>query len=64
MHTERDLLLVSLFTFLTVTLWIFFELVKTTKTTTITTPIQQIITPFSSTLDTDILTVIEGRASY
>ena len=26
--TDRDMLLVSVFTFLTVSLWIFFELVK------------------------------------
>lgn len=61
MDGDRDLLLVSFFTFLTVFLWIFFELVKTTKTTTVTPTVARVISPFSSTLDTDILSVLEKR---
>ncbi len=64
MEDDRDLLLISLFTFLTVGLWIFFELVKTTKTTTLTPTIQQAITPLTPTLDTDILTVLENKQTY
>lgn len=64
MDNDRDLLLVSVLTFLTVSLWIFFELVKTTKTTTIETNVQQIITPFSSRIDTDILKSLESRKNY
>lgn len=64
MEKDRDLLLVSIFTFLTISLWIFFELVKTTKTTTVSTKIQQIITPFNSTFDTDILKSLENRKTY
>lgn len=64
MEDDRDLLLISLFTFLTVGLWIFFELVKTTKTTTLTPTVQQAITPLTPTLDTDILTVLENKQTY
>jgi len=62
--SDRDLLLVSIFTFLTVLSWIFFELVKTVKTTTITAPVQQIITPLNPKLDTGILTILERRQLY
>lgn len=61
---DRDVLLLSLFTFLTVTLWIFFELAKTVKTTTVSSVVRQIITPFSPKIDTDILDTIEQRTSY
>lgn len=64
MDNDRDLLLVSVFTFLTVSLWIFFELVKTTKTTTVAPTVKQVITPFSPTIDTDILTIVNNRLRY
>lgn len=64
MDNDRDLLLVSVFTFLTVTLWIFFELVKTTKTSTVTTAVQQVVVPFSSNIDTGVFTIIKNRQSY
>ncbi|MBI3577482.1 hypothetical protein HY086_05590 [Candidatus Gottesmanbacteria bacterium] len=63
MDSDRDLLLVSVFTFLTVSLWVFFELVKTTKTTTVTPTVQQVIAPFSSTLETDIVDVLEKKSA-
>lgn len=63
MDNDRDLLLVSVFTFLTVSLWVFFELIKTTKTTTVTHTVQQVITPFSSKLDTDILDILEKKTN-
>lgn len=63
-NTDRDVLLLSVFTFLTVVLWIFFELAKTAKTTTVSAVVRQIVTPFSPKIDTDILTTIEGRTSY
>ena len=62
--TDRDILLLSVFTFMTVGLWIFFELVKTAKTTTVTTTVQQIITPFSPKIDTDILNALTSRKTY
>ncbi len=61
---DRDILLVSVFTFLTVLSWIFFELVKTAKTTTVTASVRQAITPLNPELDTGILTILEERQSY
>lgn len=64
MENDRDLLLVSVFTFFTVLLWISFELVKTVKTTTVSTPVQQIVTPLSATIDTQILSQLKERKTY
>lgn len=64
MENDRDLLLVSVFTFFTVLLWISFELIKTAKTTTVTAPIQQIVTPLSATIDTQILSQFKERKTY
>lgn len=61
MNNDHDLLLVSIFTFLTVLLWVFFELVKTSNTTTVTTNVQNIITPFNPTIDADTLTILSNR---
>lgn len=64
MENDRDLLLVSVFTFFTVVLWISFELIKTAKTTTVTAPIQQIVTPLSATLETSIISDLKQRKTY
>jgi hypothetical protein len=64
MDNDRDLLLVSIFTFLTVLVWISLELIKTVKTTTVSTPVAQIVTTLSSTLDTQILSQIKQRKTY
>ncbi len=61
MSNDRDVLLLSVFTFLTVSLWIAFELIKTVKTTTVTTQVQQIVTPLSPKIDTDILSTLKSR---
>lgn len=62
--TDKDMLLVSVFTFLTVSLWIVFELVKTTKTAVISTTEQFVITPITSKFDTQILSKIKDRPIY
>lgn len=64
MNSERDLLLISLFTFLTVSAWIFFELIKTTKTTTVPTTVEKIITPVSPTLDSQVFESLRKRVTY
>ncbi len=61
MDEERDLLLVSIFTTLTIFLWVFFELVKTTKTSTVTQPTAQAASPLSSKIDVAILEELEKR---
>lgn len=61
MDNERDLFLISLFTFFTVSLWIFFELVKTTKTVTTPQTVSKILSPLSPKLETDIFDTLEKR---
>ena len=64
MKSDRDLVLISVFTALTVVLWVFFELVKTSKTTTISPTVSRIVAPFSPKLDTSILPELEKRKTY
>ena len=64
MQNDRDLLLISVFTFFTVSLWITFELLKTVKTTTVPTTTQQIVVPLSSAIDIDTLTKITNKRVY
>lgn len=61
---DRDLLLISVFTFFTVTLWVFFEVLKTVKTTTITPTVTQSIVPLSPKIDAQILQTIATKKSY
>lgn len=61
MNKEREMLLLSIFTFLTVFLWIVFELTKTAKTTTISPTTQKLLTPFDPSLDMDVFTQIAER---
>lgn len=63
-NNDRDLLLISIFTCLTVGLWVFFELVKTVKTTTVSQSVTQVIAPFTPKLDTDILTILSQKKVY
>lgn len=64
MENDRDLLLISVFTFFTVTAWIFFELAKTTKTTTVPQTVSQILIPLSPTLDKDVFALLSQRKKY
>lgn len=61
MKTDRDLFLLSLFTLVTVILWITFELLKTTKTTTVAPSVAQIVVPLTPTLDTGTLDILETK---
>jgi len=62
--SDRDLLLVSIFTFLTIISWVFFELVKTIKTSTVKSSVQEVIQPLKPTLDTGILDILEQKKEY
>lgn len=64
MGRDRDFFLLAVFTFLTVASWIFFELIQTTKTSTVTAEVQQIITPFSPKINTDVLKKLGSRSVY
>lgn len=64
MRDDRDMLLIAVFTSLTILLWVFFELVQTTKTSTVARPIQKAVTPLSSAIDTTIFTDLESRPTF
>ena len=64
MDNDRDILLISVFTFITVSLWITFELLKTVKTTTLTPSTQQIVVPLSPDIDTETLTIVTNSKTY
>lgn len=61
MKTDRDLFLLAIFTFMTVAMWITFEFLRTSKTTTVSGSVQQIIVPLTPNLDTDTLTILESK---
>lgn len=64
MHNDRDILLVSVFTFLTILSWILFELIKTVKTTTVTANVEQIITQLSPKIETQLFTTLQNKQTY
>lgn len=61
---DRELLLISVFTFFTVTLWVCFEVLKTVKTTTITPQVTQTVIPLSPTLDSQVFQTIASKKEY
>lgn len=61
---DRDLLLISVFTFFTVTLWVTFEVLKTVKTTTVTPQTTQSVIPLSPTLDAKVIQIIQTKKQY
>lgn len=64
MKSDRDLFFISLFTFIAVLSWIFFEFIKTTKTSTVSPMVSQIIAPLTPTLDTDTLDILEQKKQF
>jgi len=62
--SDRDLLLISVFTFFTVTLWVFFEVLKTIKTTTVTSSTTQIVETLDPKLDTQTIQSLAGKKYY
>lgn len=64
MNEDRDLLLVAVFTTLTIVLWIFFELIKTNRTSTISAPQEQAVAPFNPKIDTEIFDVLDAHQTY
>lgn len=63
MKNDRDIFIISLFTFLTVVSWITFEFLKTTKTTTVASNIQELVVPLDPVLDMDTLKILEQKTS-
>ena len=64
MRNDREILLVSLFTFITVMTWIFFELVKTTQTSTVPVISEQVLAPLPKSLDKEVFTTLEQKRVY
>lgn len=64
MDNERDILMVAILTFFTVFVWVFFDLIQTSKKSTITEPVQNLLSPIQANIDTDTLTLLEQRNVY
>ena len=64
MDEDRDILLIAVFTTLTILLWVFFELVQTTKTSTVARPLQKAVLPLSSKIDTAIFDQLETKQAF
>lgn len=64
MDDDNNLLLIAVFTTLTIFSWVFFELVKTTKTSTVTSTVKQLSAPLSSKIDVDIITDLEAKQTF
>ena len=64
MNEDRDLLLIAVFTTITIMLWVFFELMQTTKTSTVSRPLQNTVIPLSPKIDTSVLDILETKQSF
>lgn len=64
MENDHDILLISIFTCITVFAWICFELIQTSKTSTIPEATQKLLVPLNANIDTKILTDIQNRTNY
>ena len=64
MDNDRDILLITILTFFTVFAWIFFELVKTTRTSTVSEQTQQLLKPLNTNIDTDTFQILETRKNF
>lgn len=64
MENDRDILLVSIMTFITIFAWIFFELVKTTKTSTVPESTTQLLKPVNPRIDTATLDQLSERQVF
>jgi len=61
---DRDLLLIAIFTTLTIMLWVFFDLVQTSKTSTVNQPLRKAVLPLSSKIDTEVLDILEAKQTF
>ncbi len=64
MDDDNNLLLIAVFTTLTIFSWIFFELVQTTKTSTVSSSVKRISTPLSSKIDVDVIMSLESKQTF
>ena len=61
MRSDKDILIISIFTFLTVITWIFVDFVKTIETPVQTNVSEELLAPLPETIDTGILDELESR---
>lgn len=58
---NRDVIIVSIMTLITVVSWMVFEVIYTTKKSTITAVVAQQIKPINSSFDVKFLQVLKER---
>lgn len=59
--SSKDLLIISIFTFITVVAWIVFDVHHATTTSTITPLQEELIKPLESTFDQEIILKLKKR---
>lgn len=64
MDNDRDILLIAILTFFTIFAWIFFELAKTTRTSTVTESTQQLLKPINPKIDVETIQILGQRKQY
>ena len=64
MRSDKDVFIVTLFTFITVVTWIFVDFVKTSQAPAKTEVPKSLLNPLPDKIDLTILDEIEKRAVY
>lgn len=64
MRSDKDVFIITVFTFITVITWIFVDLVKATNTPADTDVPQSLLAPLPEKIDITVLDEIEGRTIY
>lgn len=64
MNNDKDILLIAIFTFITVSIWIFFELTNTSKTDAVTPKFTEILKPLDPKLDQNTVNILNDRILY
>lgn len=58
----KDILFLSILTFITVVTWIVFDIYHAAKTSTIEPPLLHLIEPLPPTLDTDLISELKVKS--
>jgi len=64
MRSDRDILIVCIFTFITVVTWIFVDFVKTTQSSTVTSVTEELLAPLPGPIDQKLLRDLEARQAF
>ncbi len=64
MNNDRDLVLIAMFTFITVFTWILIDLLQAVKTSTVEASLRQQLTPIEIKIDRTVFTKLEQRSEY